>query len=70
MCVGRRLRSERDTRRRSTSMLAFIVILVVLWIVLGVVGFIIKGLFWLAVIAAILFLASLFFGGRLSRNRR
>jgi len=50
--------------------LAFIVLLVVLWIVLGVVGFIIKGLFWLAIIAAILFLASLFFGGRLSRNRR
>lgn len=51
-------------------MLVFIVLLVVLWIVLGVVGFIIKGLLWLAIIAAILFLASLFFGGRLSRNRR
>ena len=51
-------------------MLVFIVILVALWIVLGVVGFIMKGLLWLTVTAAILFLGSLFFGGRLSRNRR
>jgi hypothetical protein len=51
-------------------MLAFIVLLVVLWIVLGVVGFLIKGLFWLIIIAVILFLASLFFGGRMSRTRR
>jgi hypothetical protein len=53
-----------------TRMLAFIVLLVVLWIVLGVVGFLIKGLFWLIIIAVILFLASLFFGGRMSRTRR
>jgi hypothetical protein len=51
-------------------MLAFIALLIVVWVVLAVIGFIIKGLIWLGIIAAILFLASVVFGGRLSRNRR
>jgi quinol-cytochrome oxidoreductase complex cytochrome b subunit len=59
-----------NTTRRPTTMLAFIALLIVVWIVLAVIGFIIKGLIWLGIIAAILFLASLVFGGRLSRNRR
>jgi hypothetical protein len=58
------------TTRRPTNMLAFIALLIVVWVVLAVIGFIIKGLIWLGIIAAILFLASLVFGGRLSRNRR
>jgi hypothetical protein len=53
-------------------MLAFILFLVIVWIVLGVIGLIIKGLIWLTIIAALLFVVSVFFGGRRTslRNRR
>jgi len=36
-------------------MLAFIIILLVVWAVLAVLGFVIKGLFWLAIVGLILF---------------
>jgi hypothetical protein len=36
-------------------MIGLIVILLVIWLVLAILGFVIKGLFWLAVVALILF---------------
>lgn len=44
-----------------------LIILLVAWAVLAVVGFAIKGLFWLAVIGIILFVGTIIFG--LIRNR-
>ena len=43
-------------------MLTVIVILLVAWAILAVVGFAIKGLFWLAIIGIILFIGTLIFG--------
>ncbi|MET3806536.1 putative membrane protein [Nakamurella sp. UYEF19] len=43
-------------------MLAIIGILLVVWIVVAVLGFVIKGLVWLAIIGLILFLATAAFG--------
>ncbi|WP_354575820.1 hypothetical protein [Frigoribacterium sp. UYMn621] len=39
-------------------MIGFIVLLLVIWLVLAVLGFVIKGLFWLAVIGIILFVVT------------
>jgi hypothetical protein len=51
-------------------MLALILFLIILWIVLGILGAVIHGLIWLLVIAAVLFLATMVFGGsRLGRRR-
>ena len=51
-------------------MLAFILFLILLWVALGIIGAVIHGLIWLLIIAAILFLATLVFGGtRFGRNR-
>jgi hypothetical protein len=55
-------------------MLSFILILIIIFIVAGIIGFVVKGLFWLFVIAAILFaitiLAGIFGAGRRSGRRR
>ncbi|HEU5024954.1 MAG TPA: hypothetical protein VFV01_08535 [Spirillospora sp.] len=55
-------------------MIAFILFLVLLWVILGIVGFVVKGLFWLFVIACALFLLTLiaasFRGGRRGRVSR
>ncbi|HWK92403.1 MAG TPA: hypothetical protein VNR17_09055 [Luteimicrobium sp.] len=40
-------------------MLTFVIVLLVLWAVLAVLGFAIKGLLWLAIIGLILFLGTL-----------
>lgn len=52
-------------------MLAFILLLILIWVALGIIGFVIKGLFVLFVIACILFALTVIFsamrGGR--RNR-
>lgn len=37
-------------------MIGLIVLLLVVWLVLAVLGFVIKGLFWLAVVGIVLFL--------------
>ncbi|MBO1756500.1 hypothetical protein [Allobranchiibius sp. CTAmp26] len=44
-------------------MLAFILLLIIIWIVLAIIGVVIHGLIWLTVVAAVLFLATLVFGG-------
>jgi uncharacterized membrane protein YccC len=50
---------ERSTVNR---MIGFIVLLLVIWLVLAVLGFVIKGLFWLAVIGIILFVVTAIVG--------
>ncbi len=49
-------------------MLAFILLLVLVWVVLGLIGFVVKGLFWLFLVACVLFVITLIFGA--SRGRR
>ena len=39
-----------------------LVVLLVLWLAVSVLGFVIKGLFWLAIIGLVLFLATSLFG--------
>jgi hypothetical protein len=43
-------------------MIGFIVILLIIWLVLTVLGFAVKGLVWLAIIGIILFLATAVWG--------
>ncbi|GAA1523424.1 hypothetical protein GCM10009803_00600 [Microbacterium ginsengiterrae] len=50
-----------------TLMWTVLIILLVVWAVLSVVGFAIKGLLWLAVIGIILFVGTIIFG--MIRNR-
>jgi hypothetical protein len=42
--------------------LVLIVIALVIWIVLALLGFLVKGLFWLAIIGIVLFLVTAGFG--------
>jgi hypothetical protein len=53
-------------------LLLLLLVLIVAWVVLGVVGFIVKGLFWLFIIACVLFVLTLvvgaFHGGRSGRR--
>jgi len=50
-------------------MIAFLLILVIVWIVLGIIGFVVHGLFWLFVVACVLFLVTLLLGA-FRRGRR
>jgi len=50
--------------------LAFILFLIIIWIVLGLIGAVVHGLIWLTIIAAVLFLLTLIFGGRSFNGRR
>lgn len=51
-------------------MLALILFLIIIWIVLGIVGVLFHGLFWLLILAVVLLIATLLFGGsRLGRSR-
>ncbi len=43
-------------------MVGVIIALLVIWAVLAILGFIIEGLFWLAVIGLVLFLATIVWG--------
>jgi uncharacterized membrane protein len=51
-------------------MIGFLIALLVIWIVLAVLGFAIKGLIWLAVLALVLFVATLVFTFVRNRTRR
>lgn len=52
-------------------MLAVILFLIIVWIIAGIIGATVHGLIWLLVVAAILFVATLVFGGtRLTKSRR
>ena len=43
-------------------MLALVGVLLVVWLVLAVVGFVVKSLLWLAIVALVLFVATAAFG--------
>lgn len=51
-------------------MLALIVAALIVWVVLAVLGFTIKGLLWLAIIACALFVITAAVGALRSRSRR
>jgi hypothetical protein len=51
------------------AMLALILILIIAWMIVGIVGFVVHGLFWLFVIACVLFVATVL-GGVFRRGRR
>lgn len=51
-------------------MWAVIIILLVVWAILAVVGFALKGLLWLAIIGIILFVGTLIWGVIKSRSRK
>jgi hypothetical protein len=44
-------------------LLRFLLVLLVVWVVLTVIGAVVKGLFWLAVVGVLLFLATAVLGG-------
>jgi hypothetical protein len=50
--------------------LGLVLALVIIWVVLGVVGFVVKGLLWLVFVALVLFLITLVLGGIGLRGRR
>ena len=50
-------------------MLAVLLALVIVWIVFGIIGFVVHGLFWLFVIACVLFVATVL-AGAFWRGRR
>ncbi len=47
-----------------------LVVLLVLWLAVTVLGFVLKGLFWLAIIGLVLFAATSVFGFLQSKTRR
>jgi uncharacterized membrane protein YccC len=52
----------RGDRRNVEVMLGLVIGLLILWLVLSVVGFAVKGLLWLAIIGIVLFVATGVFG--------
>ena len=50
--------------------MGLIVALLVLWVVLAVLGFVVKSLFWLAIIGIVLFIATGVFGAMRRRAPR
>ncbi len=57
-------------RRIVTNMWTVILILLVLWAVLSIVGFVFEGLLWLAIIGIVLFVGTVIFGIIRQRARR
>jgi hypothetical protein len=51
------------------TMVTLLLALIILWIILGIIGFVVHGLFWLFVIACVLFLLTVL-GGAFRRGRR
>lgn len=51
-------------------MLALVIALVIIWVVLGLVGFAVKALSWLLIVAIVLLLITLVLGGFGLRGRR
>ncbi len=49
-------------------MLAFILLVILICVILGIVGAVVHGLFYLLIIAAIVFVATLVFGGTRLRS--
>lgn len=52
-------------------MLALLLLLILVYVAIGIIGFVVHGLIWLFIIAVVLFLLTLVFGGtRFTRSRR
>ncbi len=51
------------------TMVALLLALIIVWIIIGIIGFVVHGLFWLFLIACLLFLATIL-GGAFRRGRR
>jgi vacuolar-type H+-ATPase subunit I/STV1 len=51
-------------------MLSLILFLIIVWIAIGIIGAVVHGLIWLTIIAAVLFVGTLFFGGSHFGKRR
>jgi hypothetical protein len=49
-------------------MVAVIVALILIWLLLGVIGAVLKGLFWLGVLAALLFVVAGLIGSRSNKR--
>jgi hypothetical protein len=50
-------------------MLALILFLILVYVAAGIIGFVVKGLFWLFVVAGVLFLVTLVIGGVIGGRR-
>ena len=50
-------------------MIALILILLLIWVAFGVVGFVVKGLLWLAIIGIVLFVITAIVGAVRGRSR-
>jgi hypothetical protein len=50
-------------------MLALILFLILVYVAAGIIGFVVKGLFWLFVVAGALFLITLVIGGVIGGRR-
>lgn len=50
-------------------MLALIFFLILVYVAAGIIGFVVKGLFWLFVVAGVLFLITLVVGGVVGGRR-
>ncbi len=53
---------------RTASMGTIIIVLLVLWLVFGVLGFVIKGLIWLGIIGIVLFIGTAVWGAMKRRT--
>lgn len=49
-------------------MVAFLLFLLLVWVVVGIIGFVVHGLFWLFIIACVLFVFTVV-GGAFGRGR-
>lgn len=54
-------------------MLTFLGILALIWIIITIIGFVVEGILWLAIIGIVAFLSTVIFGwlkGRATRRQR
>jgi Flp pilus assembly protein TadB len=63
-------RSRRGLDRHGVVAMGLIIGLLVLWVVLAVIGFVVKSLFWLAIVGIVLFVATGVFGAMRRRAPR
>jgi hypothetical protein len=58
------------SRVQEAAVLALVVVLLVIWVVLSVLGFVIKGLLWLGIIGVVLFVVTALVGAARRRSVR
>ncbi len=47
-----------------------VIVLLVLWLIIAIVGFALRGLLWIGIIGAVLFIGTIIFGAIRRGNRR